>query len=276
MQKVDFPWEFIIADDCSPDDTRKIVLEYKSRFPDLIRLIFREKNVGPAQNFIELLSAASGKYIAYLEGDDYWTDPHKLQKQVDVLEKNSSLSIAAHGAYRLTDNLSLLDSPFKVDTIWSTKDILVNNWFIMSGSLMIRRAMLDISPPWYLKISHGDLGLILLTSLNGDGFYSPEPMCVYRITNTGVMSGFSIKDSQSYIFLLDQFNKTSRFRFEKEIATLKEKLRVDILQKYLKQNKSTNPFSGRYWHNLIQSVKWAKARELPYVAKRSVIDKLKK
>lgn len=276
MQKVNFNWEFIIADDCSPDQTRQIVSEYKYKYPGLIRLIFREKNVGPAQNFMELLAAAKGKYIAYIEGDDYWTDEFKLQKQVDILEQNSSLSIAAHGAYELTDKLSLLDGPFNSDTVWSTKDILSNNWFIMSGSLMIRRTMLDISPAWYPGVSHGDLALILLTSLNGDGFFSPEPMSVYRITNTGVMSGFTIKDSKSYIFLLNQFNKTSQYKFDKEIRALKEKIRIDILQKFLNQNKTTNPFSGEYLRNLIEIAKWAKAKEWPYVAKRSVMDKLQK
>ena len=276
MQKVNFSWEFIIAEDCSPDDTRKIVLEYKSKYPGLIRLILREKNVGPAQNFMELLSAATGKYIAYIEGDDYWTDEFKLQKQVNVLEKNSDLSIATHKAYRLTDNLSLIESPFKTDTVWSTEDILSNDWFIMSASLMIRREMLDISPAWFPDVSHGDLALILLTSLNGNGFFSPEPMCVYRITNTGIMSGYSIKDSKSYIFLLNQFNKTSQYKYDKEIGALKERIRIDIIQRYLSQNKTINPFSGKYWRNLIEMVNWAKAKEWVYVARRSVIDKLKK
>lgn len=275
-QKVNFTWEFIIAEDCSPDKTRQIVEEYKAKYPDVFRLILQESNVGPFQNVFDLLSAATGKYIAYLEGDDYWIDPLKLQKQVDVLEKNGTLSIAAHGAYKLTDKLSLIDSPFKTDTIWSTKDILANDWFIMSASLMFRKSMMDFSPAWYPDVTHGDLALILLTSLNGNGFFSPEPMCVYRITNTGVVSGYSIEDSKSYVFLLNQFNKISQYKFDKEIVALKEKIRIDILQKYLTQNKTINPFSGEYLRNLIELAKWAKATEWIYVARRTVMDKLKK
>lgn len=275
-QKVNFTWEFIIAEDCSPDKTRQIVEEYKAKYPDVFRLILQESNVGPFQNVFDLLSAATGKYIAYLEGDDYWIDPLKLQKQVDVLEKNGTLSIAAHGAYKLTDKLSLIDSPFKTDTIWSTKDILANDWFIMSASLMFRKSMMDFSPAWYPDVTHGDLALILLTSLNGNGFFSPEPMCVYRITNTGVVSGYSIEDSKSYVFLLNQFNKISQYKFDKEIVALKEKIRIDILQKFLNQNKTTNPFSGEYLRNLIELAKWAKATEWIYVARRTVMDKLKK
>jgi glycosyltransferase involved in cell wall biosynthesis len=88
MQKVNFEWEFIIAEDHSPDKTRDIVIEYQKKYPSLIRLILQEKNVGPGNNFKDLMNAPKGKYIAYIEGDDYWTDPHKLQQQVDFLEAN--------------------------------------------------------------------------------------------------------------------------------------------------------------------------------------------
>ena len=79
MQKVNFPWEIIIADDCSKDKTREIILEYKDRFPDLIKPLFQKRNVGGGKNFTDLINAATGKYVAYLEGDDYWTDDGKLQ-----------------------------------------------------------------------------------------------------------------------------------------------------------------------------------------------------
>lgn len=88
MQKVNFTWELIIADDFSTDGTREILLEYKQKYPDFIKLILQEKNVGGAQNWKDLLSAPKSKYIANFEGDDYWTDPYKLQKQADFLKAN--------------------------------------------------------------------------------------------------------------------------------------------------------------------------------------------
>jgi glycosyltransferase involved in cell wall biosynthesis len=88
MQKVNFSWELIIADDFSTDGTRAILLEYKKKYPNLIKLILQEHNVGPLNNFKDLLNAPKSKYIAYFEGDDYWTDPYKLQRQVDFLEEN--------------------------------------------------------------------------------------------------------------------------------------------------------------------------------------------
>jgi glycosyltransferase involved in cell wall biosynthesis len=88
MQKVNFSWELIIADDSSTDGTRNILQEYKTKYPDFITLILQEKNVGAYKNWIDLITYPQSKYIAYFEGDDYWTDPHKLQKQVDFMEAN--------------------------------------------------------------------------------------------------------------------------------------------------------------------------------------------
>lgn len=93
MQKVDFEWELIIADDCSTDGTRDILLEYKSIYPDFIKLILQEKNIGAAKNWYDLISSPKSKYIAYFEGDDYWIDNLKLQKQVDFLEANEDYGL---------------------------------------------------------------------------------------------------------------------------------------------------------------------------------------
>jgi len=278
-QETSFPFEIIVHDDASTDNTVLVIKKYEKQFPHLFRNIYQNENqLSQSIDSVTRITfaAARGKYIAICEGDDYWIDPLKLQKQVDVLEKNSKLAIAAHGSYRLTDKLSLIDSPFKVDTIWSTKDILANNWFIMTASLMFRRSMIDLSPDWLPKISHGDLALILLASLNGDGYYTPEPMSVYRMAGLGMMSRFTVKDSKKYIFLLDQFNKKSAYKFDNEITILKDKARIDVLQRYLTQNKNTSFFSGKYWQNLIRSLKWARIREWPYVTKRLLMDKLTK
>ncbi len=87
-QKADFRFEILISDDASADGTADIVREYGERYPDIIRTFIREKNLGPTRNGYETLVQARGKYLASCEGDDYWTDPQKLQKQVDFLEAN--------------------------------------------------------------------------------------------------------------------------------------------------------------------------------------------
>lgn len=88
MQEVNFPYELVIAEDCSTDNTREVILSYKEKYPNVIRLLLQDENVGMKQNSNDLRRACWGKYRANLEGDDYWIDPAKLQKQVDFLESH--------------------------------------------------------------------------------------------------------------------------------------------------------------------------------------------
>lgn len=96
MQKVNFKYEIIIGEDCSPDHTREIVKEYEEKYPDIVKPIYHERNVGSAKNGVAIRENCSGKYIAYLEGDDYWTDENKLQLQFDFLEKNPQYVAVYH------------------------------------------------------------------------------------------------------------------------------------------------------------------------------------
>lgn len=86
MQETNFDWMIHVADDCSTDATRSIILEYQQKNPEKFHLIFKDKNVGPIQNWRNLIGSTNADYIAYLEGDDYWMDKQKLQKQADYLD----------------------------------------------------------------------------------------------------------------------------------------------------------------------------------------------
>lgn len=88
MQKVNFKYNIVVGEDCSTDNTRQILQEYASKYPDKFTLLLHKKNLGVVANFATTLKSCQGKYIALLDGDDYWTDPFKLQKQVDFLESN--------------------------------------------------------------------------------------------------------------------------------------------------------------------------------------------
>lgn len=92
-QKVDFPLEMVIAEDCSTDGTRAVCERYAEAHPDIIRLLPSERNLGIIPNERRAMAAARGKYIAFCEGDDYWTEPSKLQRQVDFLESHPDYSV---------------------------------------------------------------------------------------------------------------------------------------------------------------------------------------
>lgn len=104
MQRTNFDYEIVIGEDCSTDKTREIVLEYKAKYTGRIKLLLQEKNVGMMQNFIDTLRACNGKYIALLEGDDYWTDPLKLQKQMDFLEANPEYGMISSDVNLIDEN----------------------------------------------------------------------------------------------------------------------------------------------------------------------------
>ncbi|MFJ5717807.1 glycosyltransferase [Neobacillus sp. NPDC093127] len=95
-QNVNFEYEIVIGDDCSPDSTQKILLEYKKMYPNKFKMILRERNIGATKNLYDVVMNCKGQYIAQLEGDDYWTDQLKLQKQVDFLEENKEYICTSH------------------------------------------------------------------------------------------------------------------------------------------------------------------------------------
>lgn len=104
MQKTDFYFEILVGDDASSDGTSEIVREYAKKYPDLIHSFIRGKNMGATANFCDLLRRSQGRYINGCEGDDYWTDPSKLQKQVQYLEAHPECSGCTHGIVIVDEN----------------------------------------------------------------------------------------------------------------------------------------------------------------------------
>ena len=111
-QVTDFPFEIVIGDDCSPDDTNNITREYRDKYPDIIRIVHREKNTGrPTLNVYETTMKCRGDYLAYLEGDDYWTDSDKLQKQMDFLNEHPEYIACTHSHKMIDDNGNDITDP---------------------------------------------------------------------------------------------------------------------------------------------------------------------
>jgi glycosyltransferase involved in cell wall biosynthesis len=151
MQKTNFDFELVIGEDFSKDNTREICIGYKNKYPDKIRLFLNEKNEGMTSNFIHVLDSCTGKYIAFCEGDDYWTDPYKLQKQVDFLEKHPGFSLCCH-RYSILDTF---DNTYKEDFCahlfnpemegieFSQKNFL-DCWFSKTLTVVFRKVSLDM------------------------------------------------------------------------------------------------------------------------------------
>lgn len=102
-QSCSFPYEIIIGEDCSADSTPAVCRSYAERYPDKIRLIANASNKGLIDNYYDCLLEAKGKYIADCAGDDYWTDPHRLQRQVEFMETHSDVTLV-HSGWKFEDS----------------------------------------------------------------------------------------------------------------------------------------------------------------------------
>lgn len=236
MQKVNFTWELIIADDCSTDGTREIVLEFKQKYPEFIKLIFQKKNVGPAKNWLDLITYPKSDYIAYIEGDDYWTDSNKLQKQVDFMEANMKYSFCFHNAERFNCKTGLT-KPFNLNLkpgAYTTKDLLLKNWIVPSASLLFRNNCLpNPIPEWFKTTNNGDLALELVLSIKGNLFYFNEEWSVYRqyaINSITISKQNPIKYFSNLLLLYINLSKTFSIKPKYAIYWTISKARLALLK----------------------------------------------
>ncbi len=197
MQQCNYQIEMIIGDDCSTDSTTEIVKSYQQRYPEIIKPIFHNPNVGAQANSFACLKDCKGKYIAALEGDDYWTDPLKLQKQVDFLELNPEYSICFHRV-GIDNGSSIVDDYItKVPAnITSQTDLLVKGNYIHTPSMVFRNSSLTL-PEWMMRAMPGDYPLYLILTNNGEKIkYLDAQMANYRVHQQGI---WSMQNTNKYL-----------------------------------------------------------------------------
>jgi glycosyltransferase involved in cell wall biosynthesis len=185
--------EIVVADDCSTDGTREILTAYRDRYPDLIRLILPERNVGPTEIFRQGVAGLRGRYVAWLDGDDYWSDPEKLVRQVAAMERHSEWSACFHDATVRQVDADAPDRPYvsaDVSGPLSFADLLRSNP-IPSLSVMARGEHVRNLPGWVWEGLWADWLSVLAFARQGPIGYLPEAMGVYRLHRRGISSGLS-------------------------------------------------------------------------------------
>ena len=197
-QQVDFAYEIIIGDDYSSDDTRKVLREYQEKHPKTIQLILhprRYQGVPGRLNNITNLYACRGQYIAMLDGDDYWTNEHKLQQQVDFLDQHPDYSFAFHDAVIRSANESFDDflcsrqsRIFQSDNTFTLEDVIAKSSFAATSSIVFRNGLIGEFPDWFWKIVSADYALQLLLAGQGKLKYFKQVNSVYLIRAHGFMS----------------------------------------------------------------------------------------
>lgn len=189
MQKTNFPIEIIVHDDASTDGTDDIIREYALKYPELFKVILQEEN--QYSKGVDVLSLvferSAGKYIALCEGDDYWTDPLKLQKQVDFLEEHEEFSMCFHRAAIVQEiNGPIWLSASQLEAREYSAEELFSTWLVPTASILYRRQVNDIPIKYSSDIMNGDIVLVLKCCSMGRVMALEDEMSVYRMHAGGV------------------------------------------------------------------------------------------
>ncbi len=203
-QEVDFNYEILVGDDCATDGTRKIVEEYQKQYPEKIALHFSDTNRGNAYNFVSLHRRSRGRYFTVLDGDDYWIDRTKLQKQIDFLDDNPDFTVCAHNSYLLDGGRNgemekiyeYNEDGHKYPLVCEDfSDLVLGGYcpYMHTSSLIYRRDPekdLDFEQ-WKKPYYRGDLIRTLYYGEKGKVKYMDEVMSVYRLHGDGIFTRLS-------------------------------------------------------------------------------------
>lgn len=268
-QKTNFPFELLIGEDCSTDGTRDIVHEYKKKYPDMIRVITSDKNVGMKKNGLRTLKAARGKYVAYCEGDHYWHNPMKLQKQAEYLEMNPECGMvySSYDVYHVKSKKRIEDfinyRKWEMPQDWTVSEYLESSGGrsvgVITCTVMARRDLCEQiieADPYLHQSDHflmGDTQLWAEMTTLAKIHYIPESLATHNITEESATRSkdvtkrlrFSISNAEMHLYLCDKYNisKSVRERFESYWAssalriafhTRNTKLAVEARQKIAK------------------------------------------
>lgn len=191
MQETDFDFEIVIGEDCSNDSTRSIIQSFADRYPGKFRLLLHEKNIGMIPNFYATMSACTGEYIAICEGDDYWTDPKKLQIQVDWMDRHSDYTFCLHRVARRKAGIFQDYFPEIFEDTICTMEGLIQHWNIAIGSMVFRRSLLP-GKELMLSAKVGDQSLCYGIAAKGKYFYMGRCMGDYRYHAGGITNNAEI------------------------------------------------------------------------------------
>jgi glycosyltransferase involved in cell wall biosynthesis len=183
-QRTDFPIEIVIGDDCSQDATVTVAHSCQERHPDLIKVLERPANVGIQHNYYETFEQCRGKYIAWLDADDYWTDPDKLAIQVKALESNPTVNVCCHYVRWVAGDGEIKRKryPSLPPGRYGIEKILRQN-FVASPSAVFRNGIHRYLPPWYFDLAPiTDWPIWVLAALSGDIVLLDRVMADYQNT----------------------------------------------------------------------------------------------
>lgn len=229
MQKGNFDLEIIIGDDNSTDKTREIIQDYKSNYPDLLFLFPKGENIGIQKNLKRCLNACGGEYIAICEGDDYWIDEYKLQKQMNFLYLNKNVSMVFSSIIiKFENNDEFIffnqERPLFKNEI-STVDLIEYNYIGNFSCCMYKKETIQNLSPDLFDLFVVDWMFNLACSESGNIGYIDEYMSIYRKHQKGVWSSKPMNDqNRELLSLIDEYNEYFNYRYNSEFQKLKQNI----------------------------------------------------
>ena len=256
MQKTNFDFEILIYDDASTDDSPQVIKQYESRYPSLIKPIYQTENQYSKGVRVELFNhnRARGKYIAVCEGDDYWTDPYKLQKQIDYMEAHPDCSMTVHAADRvLSDKKKVLSTvrPERGNAIFSVERVIEGGGdLIATNSMVYSKEKVSTLAPFYLNAVVGDYPLVILAALHGTVDYLDDNMSAYRVGVKDSWTERELATSMKRINhyhdmekMFDEINEYTHFHYNDALEKAKRGYRFSLL---LEQGKFKEAKQGEF------------------------------
>lgn len=242
MQKTNFRFEAVVHDDASTDGTADIIREYAAKYPDIIKPIYETENQyskrdGSLARIMD--EACKGKYIALCEGDDYWIDPLKLQKQVNFMETHPGFTMCGSNGLIVWDMGE--NRPSYFNKIFSSKELLaqdiIGKWAMPTASLLYKKEIKSKYPEWSKEIYSGDQTLMLVALYRGRIFCLRDLTCIHRKSR---FNTFSISNNTPALFVYSQhlklykcYNEWTKYKFNYIVEPCIKNLEYNFKQKKL-------------------------------------------
>lgn len=250
MQKTNFKYEVLIHDDASTDNTAEIIREYELKFPDIIKPIYQTENQhskGVKVSITYLYPRVKGKYVAICEGDDFWTDPLKLQRQYDAMENHPEVDICAHASTNIfadSEQPIIVKRLFSEQTIIPVEEVIKGGGGYVATCSLFYRSVINENMPEFRKFLLLDYTTQIAGSLRGGMLYLSENMSSYRIGVTDSWTQRTVKNSSKafnfftrQIEMLKILDKETDAKYSKEVsyATTQAEYLLDASQKRFKK-----------------------------------------
>jgi len=228
-QKTDFQYRLYIADDCSTDGTQAIIKHYAQKHPNRISAVFSPHNIGILHEdrlSIKVLKLCKARYVALLEGDDFWTDESKLQRQVDFLEGHPNFAISFHNATVIYEDGSKETRNFhppNQPAVRSLEDLILDN-FIQTNTIMFRRGLFGDFPDWFYSLKLGDWPMHILNAQHGKIGYIDEVMAAYRVHDKGYWTSMDLSVKLFEIIkMLDNIDVYLDHKYRRQVRAARAK-----------------------------------------------------